>query len=652
LERINLENKICFRIILLPLYIFYGRRTAILCKEIFTLKDVLYNNKAIVLYLHREVMDNMLSKDSILTKQDFNNIKWEDYLKSARNQECYDYADVLLKQANEASEPLAKEALLLLGIISNFKLDLDYREEPFKNTFILYHGDNIGLDDVPDCYMTILRELSLDDIDCELRARICDILWVRNRDYRDCQLAVQSYLASFHRLIDFEHWTACITRIERALQLAASLGRKNQFFLDVVHSIEEAIDQAKGQDPFFFSARLMELLQHHSVGDGEKYAQLSEAMAKRFELQKDWRLAQTYWRISAQWHQILKNEDEETEKLIQAAESYVKQAVDTLLQSGPRYSLASAHIQSAIEALRNIPGTNERIQELHRMLLDYQKLSLKEMVPISTDPIDVSNMQAEAIKLVEKRTFEEAIFTLATMTSPPKVKKLEKTVMDLDRKFLFRRLFASVIVNESGKVVDRRPSTISDDPNQVQEALRLEMYANANHQHLLCTVGLIEPARQQIILDHPVRIHDLYSLLKDNPFIPQSRIYTYARGLHAGFHGDFIVSTHLLLPQLEHSIRELLDRYGVITSGIDAEGIQDEKSLNKLLFMPQLEELFGKDLVFDLQGLLVERYGSNLRNKFAHGLIDDSGFVSCPTIYTWWTILRICCLYKLAKINH
>ena len=35
-------------------------------------------------------------------------------------------------------------------------------------------------------------------------------------------------------------------------------------------------------------------------------------------------------------------------------------------------------------------------------------------------------------------------------------------------------------------------------------------------------------------------------------------------------------------------------------------------------------KLLGEDLVFDLQGLLVERFGVNLRNRMAHGLMGTN----------------------------
>ena len=53
--------------------------------------------------------------------------------------------------------------------------------------------------------------------------------------------------------------------------------------------------------------------------------------------------------------------------------------------------------------------------------------------------------------------------------------------------------------------------------------------------------------------------------------------------------------------------------------------------------------------MFDLQGLLVERFGVNLRNRMAHGLMGDDEFASPTGLYLWWLVLRICMIYVLVN---
>ena len=77
--------------------------------------------------------------------------------------------------------------------------------------------------------------------------------------------------------------------------------------------------------------------------------------------------------------------------------------------------------------------------------------------------------------------------------------------------------------------------------------------------------------------------------------------------------------------------------------------MQEERDLGALLYQPKLEELLGEDLLFDLQGLLVEKFGVNLRNRMAHGLMGDDEFASPTVLYLWWIVLRICLIYVLVN---
>jgi hypothetical protein len=65
--------------------------------------------------------------------------------------------------------------------------------------------------------------------------------------------------------------------------------------------------------------------------------------------------------------------------------------------------------------------------------------------------------------------------------------------------------------------------------------------------------------------------------------------------------------------------------------------------------IPEVEEILGKDLLFDLQGLLVNRFGTNLRNLLAHGMLNTYGVTSARAIYIWGIILSLCCYPTLIK---
>jgi len=163
-------------------------------------------------------------------------------------------------------------------------------------------------------------------------------------------------------------------------------------------------------------------------------------------------------------------------------------------------------------------------------------------------------------------------------------------------------------------------------------------------------LAFIEPARKQIILEHltqkledkKIKETDLLPLVANNPFVPPGREKLFIKGLYSGLIGDFVTSTHILIPQIENSIRYILwQKQSVITSKLE-KGIQHEYDLNKMLYLPEISSIFDDNTIFDLRGLLVEDVGSNLRNRMAHGLINDNDFSSPMFSYLWWVTLRLC----------
>ncbi len=146
------------------------------------------------------------------------------------------------------------------------------------------------------------------------------------------------------------------------------------------------------------------------------------------------------------------------------------------------------------------------------------------------------------------------------------------------------------------------------------------------------------------MLEHAVDEEALLGLVESSPFVPPGRGEIFRRGLAAGFRGDFLVSTHLLIPELENVLRYHLRLSGGIASRVKTNGVQPERMLPDLLEEAGKTGLLSDDLVFDLESLLVEAGGPNLRHQLAHGMLDYHEYFSASAMYLWWSVLRLCVL--------
>jgi hypothetical protein len=167
------------------------------------------------------------------------------------------------------------------------------------------------------------------------------------------------------------------------------------------------------------------------------------------------------------------------------------------------------------------------------------------------------------------------------------------------------------------------------------------MYEDVVRTFSITTLGQIDPARRQIMDEHDVREIDLSVIAHRSWFVPPGRETLFARGLLAGLEGDFVVAIHLLAPQIEAAIRWNLRRRGHVTTRLNRDHFQEEMDLNQLLAFDATRELLGEDLRFALQALLTSRFGFNLRNKLAHGLMDVSAMYSTVSEFFWCLVLMM-----------
>jgi hypothetical protein len=585
----------------------------------------------------------MLLPNISLSKEDFATSNWENIVNGCNEKKNENYAMLFLAKADEAklASEVKKQAIFtLLAGITAPSLSPDTSNEPF--------GQTDFINSINDGYLNALKDWASEINDAELRARIADLIWLKKRDFSMVQLAIDSYLKSAQNLGNPTHWRACINRIERAMRLARQL---NYHFDNVVACIELILTKYQDEDPSLLWARLMQLLQDNKEqGDPLKYAVLAEKAATCAEVASDWYKAREYWQIKRKWHLIAKDKQKAWETELNICETYVKEAEDAIKRTPPSYLAASTYLQQAIEAFRKTSGTQQRVEETHRKLLEYQELVENEMIHLHQE-VDISRVVSLVKNKVKDKSFQDAIFCLASLYASPKVDGLRSQVENNTESNPLQFNFPMTIINDMGKVTAKQPSILSSNEDEVEEAIKAEMYKSALQHQLAIAQAIIEPAREQILLEHNVHLSDWFLILVNSPFVPKNREYIYAEGLQAGLRGNFLIATHLLMPQIENSIRYLLHQCGVITSKNTSKGIQDEYDLNTTLYLIELENILGKDLCFDLQGLLVNRFGTNLRNRMAHGLIDYNGFFSSHSSYLWWLTLRLCFLPILSQIQ-
>jgi len=590
-----------------------------------------------------------------VTAADVRAYDWQAVVDGVASHECQAYCDALGKHATslkEAGDDRGSRVFRLLSSVTSYWPNYDDNASPYR-PWMVWDGKRSAIpEDLTQSDLDTLAELLGEVQDAEFRARIADVLWIcPPKNYKAAQVAVDAYIESACTLEASEFWSPSVERFWRARQIGGQLGRLKPFHHKAIQAIEASIVRHEATETSLRCARLMHLLLADGVGDAKRYVQLAETLAVRMEAIPNWHFAREYWQLRGGWNAKDGKQEEARLAQLKIANTYIKLAENFTTGVQPSFLGASHWMAKAVHTLREAKASTAEIETAHQRLLDFQKRGMSEMQTIQI-PCEGSDLEEKleqsakaAAELVRGHCFEDAILRLAYVSDPSHPAELRKRIESNAGGGVFTQIFGASTVRSDGQISDTKPPLASNDPKEREEAVVKEMYSLARTIDWPARVQvLIEPARQQIVGEHAARRVDLLFLVQDNPFVPVGREGLFLRGLHAGLHGDVVLALHLILPQVEHSIREILTAHGVITSKLESDATQDERDLGWMLTQPQMTTIFGEGMAFDLRGLLVERFGLNLRNNIAHGLLAESQMFMPGAIYAWWLVLRLCCI--------
>ena len=112
---------------------------------------------------------------------------------------------------------------------------------------------------------------------------------------------------------------------------------------------------------------------------------------------------------------------------------------------------------------------------------------------------------------------------------------------------------------------------------ETQDTLWQDMIQHYYFLINLVVQASIFPCLQVINAEHRVTERFMLVLCQNSDVVPAGREMLWAKGLFFGFKGDFVISTHLLIPQVEHLVRVFIKEFGIKTTTLDSNGIRDRE---------------------------------------------------------------------------
>jgi hypothetical protein len=481
----------------------------------------------------------------------------------------------------------------------------------------------------------------------EVRAILRDIAWLRIRGNPDlARRAVADYLDSACILEDPTGWSEGMARAERAVRLSRSLGVDDPSFKLACDYLIELVRRHKGTDPLFLTGRTIELLLEFEIGDPIEFRDYAKSAAQRASAANNYYVARYYLDLLAKLHRCCNDEEAANAALNALAGTWEVEAA--LREASGDYLAAADFLTQAVQAYRRLPNGGASAEALRPRLQQAERASIAQFKKIQGPSVNIAEFVRAAREHVAGKPLRDALIRLAYITPFANPDEMRQSAIEMAKIAPLHHLLAMQKKDSEGRTVGIAPS-VSPEASADDDEIFARVVEHMTWQRGFAVQAYIIPALQQITLEHAITFQELLGLSAYSPFVPQGREQIFAEGLRAGFHMDFMTAVHLLVPQIENSLRHLMQTRGIVTTKIDRYGIQRHLDLSDLLVDARLEAILSLNIILELRALLIDNRGPNFRHQLAHGMLDANAFGTAEAVYAWWLTLALCIFGSLVK---
>lgn len=485
--------------------------------------------------------------------------------------------------------------------------------------------------DLSEKLLACLRDV-VADVPIDVQARIRDVFWEAKRDATAARQAILDYVAAAEQLEKTTSAVDIAQRIDRAFAISRMMRVDETGIRE--RSIRFITDETRNTAArVLVAARLAD----RGVSGLVEVADVIEEIARQVVPAGiggfDWEWSRRVWEVVAMLYAAGGNAEKRDAARFQRATTFEQQA-RWLRERGARAMMVADLLEKGVRELLQI-GMKDAANSLRAALASAQDQQIEEMVTISSETVDLTELVHQSRERVSGISWRNAMLKLVGLVSSPSKASLRAEALRSKEQHPFLFLIGRQTLDERGRVV----ASEGDE----DALLRRHMIEGAINCGRFATTGIIEPARRQILFEHNPSFDEWCSLLVEGT-VTAERLRSWAIGFDAGFRGDWLIAMHIIFPQIENLLRELLDVRGYAITSFREEGVEISNAFGGLVRHPNLPEILPEDIIFDLESHFVDRAGLNLRNLVAHGQLADQAFHSEYCAYAWHFALRLALL--------
>ncbi|WP_107855204.1 DUF4209 domain-containing protein [Neisseria elongata] len=564
-------------------------------------------------------------------------------LSSKKAHSLIEICTALNQISNDNPDGKLKKTLTLLANICSLVFNLESRNDPFQPYISIGNNRSFSPIDLKNEEILFLSNIVNEDIPPILKARIADILWtysIKKQKYPE--IAIESYISmdvcdDFFEPNIYTFW-------ERAVVLAKQT--KNSSLIKKIKSklLHEINYPSTNWD--FHLLKIIKIFVKTDLAKelNQDFAEKLLEKQKKFDHKEQFHIVEQYLEFSEKLFQKSNNLDKKYDciaLLAQVTENYGDHRKnESAMVANHFYKMALQRYRQIPNSYRNTLQIDQKIDFIQEKITQSGLLITDELQLISTKEMDISQLQEQNINHVKnKKSALESLLYFAGVSSCD-FESIWKSTENYIQNSVVSSLFGATSVSLDGRKISSIPPLALDGNNRDEVILKNAIKNFGIHMHL-AVEGCILPALNQIQKEHLFPKEFLIQLCKLSAIVPDKREILVANALYQGFEWDFRSAIHLLAPQVENIVRQLLKQNGLVTTHTDQDGIENEIGLSSLVNLDGAREILGDDLWFELQAVFTDSLSANLRNEVGHGLLDDETSNSLYSVYAWWMVLRL-----------
>lgn len=564
---------------------------------------------------------------------------------------------IAYQEAAATSDSPAKEVFRLLSDLTGIHLNPDDRGGIWKPGFSSFENRRTIIpSDIRGGQSDILEEILPRIKQPALKARVADVVWTNDmRKSGVAKTAIDAYCDCIEGLISGSleaaypvggrHLVDAQLPAHRALQISSAITKRGASLPNRVTAILTTLyDEAReANQPVIFS-RVVQLCVDYKIVEPKQAATDLETAAKAEPDSYPIAILKTLDFAGALYKRA---SDQESEQRCQIGA--VRQML-RMRDECPQAGAKASWVMDALLRLRQLKSEEAAAleDELEVELRRLQRASLREMGTFAVD-IDVPGERERITQMFSKMDFSTALKSFALLETSPKAADLKTEALKLGEHSPLSAMMGVKHVDDEGKtIVDTAGAGSGEPPDDwyLNMIARMESLRRA-----MVVTNNIEPARLTICGAIAIEERHFSPIVWQSVFVPRYQAPCYALGFARFFQGDFLSAAHLLIPQLEPSLRHILKCHGADPTKRRDDATEEDRSLDAIIgnHRAELTEILGGPLLEELDRVFNIKPGPALRHEVAHGQLSAGQCYSPDVIYACWLLYRVCCLFVMNK---